>query len=179
MLTHPEFETVRPYVLNYLNKNYWKVQSLLSWDDAVGEAQLQFWRTVTRLQKRNCIIENEKHLMALFKTSWNNHFITLSNKATHQIPIVELVDDSQQSLIEEVVVGALDNDGFLHVLLDKAPTEIKQVLLLMLKIPSEIVEQICQSLPHHPEQGNMILCRLLGKPHESQLLQKTIQYFKE
>jgi len=175
----PQFNTVKPYVLNYLQKNYWKVENILSFEDAVGEAQLQFWRTVLRLNKRNCSIENDAHLMSLFKTSWTRHFITLANKNSSEIKTISM-EFEDFSFLEQAVVGDLDNDGYLLALLTSAPKEIQQVFVLMLKAPAETLEVITTLINQNlVDSANTIISKWLGKPAHLQILQKTLQYLKE
>lgn len=178
MLQNPTFVMVKPYVLNYLRKNYWRVERLMSFEDAVGEAQLQFWRTIDRLTKRGCVIENEKHLMSLFKTSWSRHFTTLSNKNSHEVVVCDM-KDVEFSFIEETVVGDRDNDGYIQCLFASAPSEIRQVVLLMLKLPTETVDVIVSLVERDLlDAANAMVCRLLGKSTQQQVLKNTLEYFK-
>ena len=172
-----EFSVVEPYVHNFLKKHYWKVETLLSYEDALSEAKLQFVRTFSRLEKRNCVVENEKHLMALFKTSWSNHFITLSNKATHE----RFITPSHSAESHEILMNQLsddsDNYGELEIVLQQAPSEIKQVLTMLMNSPAEVVEVIRDCFFSNPSKSNMLLCRLLGKnPDAVNLVQKTLDY---
>ncbi len=173
----PDFKTVEPFVHNFLKKNYWKVETLMDYEDAVSEAKLQFTRTILRLEKRNCAIENEKHLMSLFKTSWSNHFITLANKATKERFVTTSYSDDTQQLLLDQLCDDLNNLGELEVLLDDAPSEIKQILHLLLYSPMEIVDTIRAHFFTNREKSNVLLCRLLGKnPTTVNLVQKTLDY---
>lgn len=172
-----EFSIVEPYVHNFLKKNYWKVTTLLSYEDAVSEAKLQFVRTLNRLKKRNCVIENEKHLMSLFKTSWSNHFITLANKATAERFITPSHSVEAHDVLTNQLFDDLDNMGELEVILQQAPSEIKQVLIMLMNSPAEIIEVIRTCFFTNPSKSNTLLCRLLGKnPDTVNLVQKTLDY---
>jgi len=175
-VSKPNFEIVRPYVINFLKKNYWKVTSYMDWEDAVAEAQLQFLRTISRLEKRGCTIENEKHLMSLFKTSWSNHFITLANKATNERFVTTFdTEEQQQSTLS--VVGELDNTGMLFTLMQKAPPEVQQVLHIMLNAPDELVNLLRTSFHKDRDLCNHTLCRLLNKnPQSVNLIQTTLEH---
>ena len=178
MLENPQFSIVKPYVLNFLKTNYWKVQNLMEFEDAVGEAQLQFWRTVLRLQTRHCIIENENHLMSLFKTSWSRHFITLANKSTMTVPIVQS-NDEELNYIETTVIGDLDNDGYAQAVVSTAPDEIRQVLMLMQKIPADTLEQLVELVERDQlDTANMIVSRYLNKSAQQRVLHKTLEYLQ-
>lgn len=170
------FETVRPYVINFLKKNYWKLDTYMDWDDAMAEAQLQFVRTIKRLQSRGCVIENEKHLMSLFKTSWSNHFITLSNKATKE-RIFAIQDAATNQLMLNNLIGDLDNDGMLKMLLQQAPGEVKQVLRLLLTAPDELVANLQKEFKKDKALCNQHLCLLLNKNSNSvNLVQNMLDY---
>lgn len=167
-----EFEVVKPHVINFLKKNYWKVKDLMDWDDAIGEAQLQFVRTIDRLEKRGCVIENEKHLMSLFKTSWSRHFITLANKATKERFVSTMQDGTAQELSILNMIGENDNTGLLEAQLAKAPTEVKQVLRLLVTAPDELVEELQKSFHQNRKACNQKLCKLLNKnPNSVDLVQ--------
>lgn len=172
-----EFAIVEPYVHNFLKKNYWKVETHLSYEDAVSEAKLQFVRTISRLKKRECVIENEKHLMSLFKTSWSNHFITLANKATHERFITTSFSAETHEIMQAQLSEDLDNFGELEIVLQQAPSEIKQVLTMLMNSPAEVLEVVRDCFFSNPSKSNMLLCRLLGKnPNAVNLVQKTLDY---
>lgn len=175
----PQFATVKPYVLHFLRDNYWRVEDLLSYDDTLGEAQLQFWRTVSRLTRRGCIIENEKHMMALFRTSWSRHFTTLANKNSQQIKMVTITDPTY-NYIEETIAGCTDNDGYVLSLIATAPDEIRQGIMLMLKLPTETLNVITTLVEKDLiDPANTIVCRLLGKPPQHCILQQMLSYLKD
>lgn len=165
-----KFETVKPHVLNFLHKNYWKIKDLMSWEDALGEAQLQFVRTIRRLEKRHCEIENERHLMSLFKTSWSRHFITLANKATKE----RVVAIEPESLIN--YIGEYDNNQYIQFLIDSAPKDIKQVLGLMIKAPEELAQTLQTAFRVNQSQCNAKLSQLLGKPNKDWITE-LVNYF--
>lgn len=173
------FDVVKPYVLNFLKRHFWKIESYMDWEDAVAEAQLQFIRTLNRLDKRNCIIENEKHLMSLFKTSWSNHFITLANKATKQRFVSNFDTVETWNLAETSIVGDYDNNGAVEILLQQAPPEVKQVLQLMLSAPDELFNTLQLLFMENPNLCNIFLCKLLNKnPQVVNLLTSTLEHLK-
>jgi hypothetical protein len=165
-----KFETVKPHVLNFLRKNYWKIKDLMSWEDAVGEAQLQFVRTIKRLEKRQCKIENEKHLMSLFKTSWSRHFITLANKATKER--INLVD--QEKLTD--FTGEYENNQYVQFLIEAAPKDIKQILGIMFNAQEELVQILQHTYRTDQYQCNKKLSQLLGQS-DKDWIAELIEYF--
>lgn len=175
-----DFSIVKPYVLNHLKANYWKVSAILSFDDAIGEAQLQFWTTIYRLQKNGSVIENEKHLMSLFKTSWSRHFITLANKNTRSIQFIDLqLEDEDFNLASQTLIGDLDNNGYIYSILSHASFEFKQVIGLMLKLPQDTLQLIHDAISKGSiDKANHIVCTMLRKDPNSKLLQRTMDYLR-
>lgn len=178
MNTQHSFETVKPYVINFLKQHYWKVKNILSYDDAMGEAQLQFVRTIQRLTKNGNEIKNDAHLMSLFKTSWSRHFITLANKASKHITYTDMSDEAYDFVVNGLV-GESDNQGFITVLMNQAPNEIKQVLALLCKIPEESINQIIRLLNRNQlKEANLLISTLLGLDSKKNVLQQTLNYLQ-
>lgn len=161
-MTNYSFSVVKPHVLNFLHQHYWKIKDLMGWEDAVGEAQLQFFRTIKRLNKNGSVIENEKHLMSLFKTSWSRHFITLANKATKERFIGTMPDGKAQELAIVSLVGDQDNLGTFDVELQQAPKMVRRALLLMLNMTDEKCEELSQLFNKNKKHFNIKICQQLG-----------------
>ena len=66
----PSFEG---YTINFIKKNYWKVQSSMEFEDALQQAYLVF---LTCIKKYKDV--TQKHLMALYKRMLYNQFIDLA-----------------------------------------------------------------------------------------------------
>lgn len=168
------------YVKNYLKKHHWKIARILDFDDAVQEAAELHYRLLFRLHRSNSTIENDKHMMSLFKTSWSRHFITLSNKATEvatEIAINRFENEEEDATldIDELgVAGDLNNDGYLWTLVEEAPKEVKQVLNLLLN-PSPALEKAYGS--KRGRTTNQWLCALLGYDSTKIDLVKTVETY--
>ena len=173
-----DFSIVRPYVPNFLRVHHWKVKNTLSFDDAVGEAQLQFWITIVRITKNGRTIENEKHLMSLFKTSWSRHFITLAKKDTKSVALVE--HDETTEMIEQTLVGELNNGGYGLCLIEQAPLEFKQVVGLMLKLPGEYLRLIHEYIEMGSiDAANLIISNMLRRNPDDHLLHRVLDYLHD
>lgn len=119
--------------------------------------------------------------MALFKTSWSNHFVDLAKKSTdarnasYELPTLGEDSDGAQELL-----GELDNAGMLSVMVAQAPQEIKRVLAMFINAPQELIElaqAAWRSNGRYLPDGEAFVCRCLGLPEDSQVLQKTRDYF--
>lgn len=173
------FDMVKPHVLNFLRQHYWKVQSLMDWEDAVAEAQLQFVRTLHRLQRSGSQIENEKHLMALFKTSWSRHFITLANKATKERFVSTMPNGQAQELAILSLIGEEENLGFFAVEMTTLPRLLRRTLLRIASEPSDAKQdEFINLFRRNKEQFNIEMCNQLGvNPQTNNIPQLILDHF--
>ena len=171
------------YVVNFLSSNYWKVHHIMEWDDAFQEAMFTLLVVEKRLIKseKDVTLVTPQQYMACFKTCWTRHFITLSNKDTKYQAVVKesefnsLDDDSNQFNIESLLSD--DNVGYIEILIEQAPSEVREVLNLLLHAPKEILDAVASSLKKDVT-SNSVLCRLLGhNPNKVDLLKLTENYF--
>lgn len=169
----PEFKgPIEGYVVNFLATNYWRVATSMTHADCVQEAYLVFHRC-TRYE-----VENAKHFMALFKRAWINQFTDLTNNDTKH-RAAQLPQDMEEPDRPEPV-GETDNAGYLRVLVQQAPHEVKLVLNLFLSAPSELLEMAMQSWRGAGKLdagGNRHVARMLGLPEDSRPLDAVQSYF--
>lgn len=168
--------SVEGFVVNYLKANYWRVESTMSYDDAMQEAHVVFLRC-----KRKYSVEEPKHFMALFKTSLVRVFADLSKLDSEIRAMVSLQqeDEGGESIVFEAV-GDLDNNGGIIVALDQAPSEIKEVLQLLLTAPLEILElarNCWKSNGRNVEEGNAFINESLGRMKGTDSIGAVQQYF--
>lgn len=180
----PRFEgAIEGYVVNFLRTNFWRVQGSMEFQDCMQEARYLF----LRLADRYGILDTPQHFMALFKRSWHNHFTNLSNTDTK---LRAEVSDSQLSMDDgdatyvsmvERIVGETECSGYLMVLLQQAPSDVRTVLSFFMVAPKEVVELACdswRSSGRKKEGGNSMLCQLLGFAPGTDVLGKVADYFK-
>lgn len=157
------------WVVNQLHGNYWKVEPLGDWDDIMQEARVCFCEVYNTYPE-----VEDRHLMALFKTAWSRRFIDLAHKATrHRSEI------SVETLPLETP-GELSNSGFLAVLIEQAPDEVRSVLSLFLNAPSELLELATQSWRakgRRKAEGNSMINQCLGLPEGSDPIGAVEDYF--
>lgn len=177
---NPAFKgPVEGYVVNFMNKNYFKVARTLERTDVMQEAYLVFMRVASKYPE----VEAPQHFMALFKTSWYNHFTNLANADTASRVMVQAIsyttDDGNE--LETEYLGELDNEGYLSVLVREAPSEVLQVLNLFLSAPQELLEQALGSWKGRDKRcragGSARICKILGISPERDVLKIVEDYF--
>lgn len=175
----PEFKgPVEGYVVNFLKRNLWRVARTHDHEDAMQEAHLVFLRTAARYP----MVDTPQHFMALFKTSWANEFHDLSVGATEARRLVSDAnpDDDETAQAYSEIVGELDNDGMLAVMIRQAPTEVLMVLNLFLNAPTELLElarAAWRRSGRYQSDGDQAASRMLGLPPGSTPITTTKEYF--
>jgi hypothetical protein len=170
---------IEGYVVNFLAKNYWRVQRTLEREDCMQVAYVVF----LRVRNRYPDVE-PKHFTALFKTALSNEFNDLANKDTDERVLVSenqtRNDDGEEFQMEHV--GSLDNDGALATMIRQAPQEVLMVLNLFLNAPTELLElagTAWRRNGHNDAMGRMHVARMLGLPANVDPLEKVAEYFRQ
>lgn len=168
---------IEGYVVNTLAKEYWKVQRSMEWEDVMQEAKLVFWQVTTHYPD-----VEDKHLMALFKTSWQRRFTDLATKDTNSRHVLTesslTSDDDSPCRIDSV--GDSDTNGMLELMVQQAPNEVRMVLNLLLKAPTELLEMASEawrSSGKRKAEGNNMINRCLGFPKGTDSLGNVHRYF--
>lgn len=178
-MTHTPLQFVGPvegYVANFLRKNQWRVAKTHDWEDSMQEAQLVFWKCRVRYPD-----VEQKHMMALFKTAWGNHFTDLAKKATEARVVVTEADlsaDDDSASID--LQGSPDNEALVMIMLKQAPREVQTVLALFVSAPSELLEMAIQAWRaggHRQAEGNKMINRCLGIPEDHDSIGNVRRYF--
>lgn len=163
---------VEGYVVNFLTRNYWRVQGSMDRDDVMQES---YW-VYLRVARKYPEVE-PKHLMALFKTAWGNHFTDLALGTSAQMKEENTIDVPEQPI---EVIGDFENAGFLRVLVQQAPAEVKQVLSLFLSAPSEVYAlffDVNQREYNRYKNRNRTINRLLGFEKNRDIMGEVNTYF--
>lgn len=166
----PEFDgVIKGWTVNFLTKNVWRVERIMTIDDCLQEAQLVFLR-VSRTYK----VTEAKHFMALYKTSWTRRFNDLSdeNSAVRDNEVLSAKDAMPLDR-----VGDLANEGELRVMLRQAPREVRMVLELILRAPQEVVDIVFAGWRKDRQRGSERINAMLGLPLEQDTLQRVEKYF--
>lgn len=176
----PEFKgPIEGYVINFINRHYWKVQRSIPREDLVQEAAVVF----LRCKRKYLELENAAQFMALFKTAWARHFIDLANEDTASRILVQqsslVLDDGGEYASE--VQGDSNHDGELATMLRQAPREVNLVLNLFLNAPQELLDVALGSWKGRDRRcvtgGSKRICQLLGLPEDFDALKAVEDYF--
>jgi hypothetical protein len=153
-------------VVNTITANLWRLDGYYSFDDLYQEAYVLFLE-LSHVYADS--VDNAKWFMSLFSTSYVRRIHTLSTKAYRTRGMVRDSDfaanESDESFLESIV-GDLQNDGELEAHLERMPSEVSQVVQLLLNAPREILdlaESAWRSSGRKKVYGNQFLCSLLGK----------------
>lgn len=168
--------SIEGFVTNYLKANFWRVESTMSYDDALQEAYVVFLRC-----ERKYSVEEPKHFMALFKTSLVRVFADLSklDSELRNIQSLQQEDSDGEPLVFEAV-GDLDNNGSVIAAIEQAPSEVKEVLQLLLNAPIELLElarNCWKSNGRNVEGGNNFINESLGRAKGTDSIGAVYQYF--
>jgi len=136
----PEFHgPVEGWVVNQLTRGslaYWRVERTMDREEVMQEAYACFLRCCKSFPKSSAY-DTPQAFMALFKRAWSNRFSDLSTYDTEDRGMVST--DAGGAKIEELV-GSLENDGFLSIMIQEAPREVKMVLSVFLNAPKELLD---------------------------------------
>lgn len=164
---------IEGYVVNYLNQNYWKVERSMEWSDIMQEAYCVYLDTCRRYPD----VSDAPHFMALFKRCWHCAFTNLTKKDTRH-RYLPVLDDPENSTAFDSV-GETENAGYTAILLEEAPSEVKQVIALFLNAPTEVLELISAAWKRTGKRkaaGNRMINRCLGLPEDRDSLAQVENY---
>jgi hypothetical protein len=134
---------IEGFVVNQLKHDYWRVQATLSWLEVLQEANIVFLRCCKKfpVDKKH---DTPEAFMALFKMAWRNQFTDLSNyDSKHRVCVHMPVDEETGEEME--VIGEVDHDGMLAIMIEQAPSEVRTVLAVMLNAPTELLDMATKS----------------------------------
>ena len=162
---------IEAYSKNQVRANLWKLEALgYDFEDLLHVAVECFCVCRDRYK-----VENAKHFMGLFKMCLHNKFYDLARVASLERG---LIVETSENVLNFLNQGFCESEGTFRVLLKNAPTEIKQVLSLVLNAPNELLESI--GFSKKKDKGfcaNKRLCRLLGyNSDEINLVQRVKEY---
>lgn len=167
----PEFKgAVEGWVVNQLTRGklaYWRVERTLTREEVMQEAYECFLRCCKHFPKSPAY-DTPQAFMALYKRAWHNQFTDLTTYDTEDRVYFygEHHDPTQTDQIHEhETVGSLENDGYLSILIQEAPSEVQMVLSLFLNAPSELLELASAAWRTGGRKSpgsSKHLCKLLG-----------------
>lgn len=177
----PNFKgPIEGYVVNFMRKNYFKVQRTHERADVMQEAYVIYMRVVATYPD----VEGAPHFMSLFKTSWYHHFTDMANADTAQRVLVQpqvyYSEDGGEMTTD--YLGDTNNEGELAVMLRQAPNEVTQVLNLFLNAPQELLDLALGSWKGRDRRcragGSKRICALLGLSPAYDVMKVVEDYFR-
>lgn len=82
---HPKFDgPIKGWAVNYINKNIWRVEQHLGFDDLLQDAFEYF----LICKNRYSTAKNAKHFMSLFQTCFRNHFHDLARSRERNMGVL-------------------------------------------------------------------------------------------
>jgi hypothetical protein len=182
MAEHQFEGPIKGYLVNQMQRGKWRVAATMTEDDIMQDG----YEVFARCARRYPDVEPQ-HFMALFKTAWYRHMCDVSLLDTEARRIVSTHGGhnfygSSFELNKPLdTVGDLDNDGYVQTLVRQAPSEVKQVLTLLLNAPSELLELAMSSWRRNGKNdagGNKQVSQWLGLPVGSKPLDAVRDYFE-
>lgn len=168
---------IQGWTVRYSHQHFWRVADTMQWEDVMQEAYLVFMRCSNRYP----VTDTPQHFMALYKRAWINHMNDLSNGSSNQKTEIsdQVMTDDGPSTIDQV--GSLDNDGYLRVLVNEAPEEVRMVLALLVNAPQELID-LAMSGWNGPDRrkkanGSQRICQMLGIPQHIDVMGMVREYF--
>lgn len=187
LATPSKFEAVwegvfEGYTAKYLRANLWRVSRTCDMEDAMQEARIVFLRCSCKYKDS---VDNAAWFMSIYKRSLAARFSDLSTKDTRyrQVAVLHNVQEDEEggALPLQDTVGEVANAGELCVALRQAPSEVVEVLTLLLGAPAELLELAADAWRSGGKRGafgNSMLNRLLGREPSHQSLEQVQEYFK-
>lgn len=147
-------------------------------DDAMQEARIVFLRCARKYANE---VDNAAWFMSLYKRSLSARFADLATSDTRYRSTGALMSDLYDDDAQPVEpIGELCNEGELAVMVERAPSEVREVLALLLNAPTEILELASlawRSRGRKSAFGNAMLNRLLGRDPAHPTLEAVREYF--
>ena len=127
----------------YVYKNYWKVQEqLTSHEDALAECALIFTRC---LRKYEYTVDNAAWFMSLFQRTVANEFTDHARRASNKRATIVYARDDDDVLSRENAHSPDSNLGYLAALSGSASCELRTVLGLIARAPSEMLDILLEA----------------------------------
>lgn len=167
---------IEGWTVNFIRANLWRVEATMDFDDCLQEAYLIF----LRVQQRYPDLESASHFMALYKTSYFNHFTTMTLADSRYREVMPASYSALPAEAQQSMVGETDNEGVLATAIRQAPREVAMVLNLFLNAPAELVETALSSWQgrdlRRKDGGSRKVCQLLGLPLDLDVMKMVEDY---
>lgn len=164
------------YAKNQVHRHLWRMHGREQFEDLMQEAFLVYTKVESRYVNE---IDNPQWLMALFREALQHRLTDLARRNFRRYTS-ELTGESEA--MEEVIdehAQPLDMITQLITALDKAPSEFRAALLVLIKAPDELLEEVQKMARRSIGRASQFVCRLTGQPDDRELLVRAREYLKE
>lgn len=143
------------WAVKFIKRNQWRCDKIYDFDDLKQEAYLIFLRISEKYPR----VVEARHFTGLYKIALSNWFhdraAYMKRKNHHHI---YLGVDALELCLNQV--GELQHAGYLNLVLEEAPQELRLALMLLIEHPDTLRSMIKPKEPR--ENLNMKLRRILG-----------------
>jgi len=149
---HGDVET---WASKFINANLWRCDKILSKEDLLQEAYIIFMKIFERYPR----VSQPNHFISLFQTSFRNYIHDHSRYMQRK----KLVHEDTTADVSELftnTIGEVTHSGYLALLLDEMPEELKMALEALANQEPELYSKRQRGMPR--ENLNMKLRRILG-----------------
>ena len=141
----PAFEG---WTVNFLKRNFWRVESTMEWEDAMQEMKCVFCNIQDKYERQDKI-QSSKHFMALYKTGCTNWMNDLSTrdfrKRSIEVENYHGPEDGEEDAMS-LFPGDTDNAGSVLKLLSEMPDDVRAALKILYSGPQEVLDLVCSSI---------------------------------
>lgn len=179
-LRHP-YAPMEGYVVNFLHRNFWKVEGYVEREDVLQQARAIYYKLLRKYGK--AVDGNQRWFMALFMRSFQNYFNGLCSQrltaADHECSLTEIEDDANETWMP---LRYDQNSGYLLKLLEEATGEVGAILQIVLHAPPEVLHAMVatwkQSNRRKPESSRFFieLLNLSVDPRTTDVVREVEQY---
>lgn len=143
----------KQWALGFIRKNKWRCDPINSIDDLLQDSYLTFLKISTKYPR----VIGQAHFMTLFRTAMRNE---MHDRARYMRRKRERhLDTSIDAFDLGDRIGELSHNGYLAVLLDQAPAEVRAALTAIGQNSPAL-----HRINGHRENLNMKLSRVTGMP---------------
>lgn len=153
----PQFKgPIEGYLVNTINRNYWRVEKVMSREDLYQDGVMIFCLVRTRYAR---IVDNPAWFMSLYKRALNNHIhdvARVQRKLSEQDALPDQIESTTDSIEAAEVAG----------LFEQAPPEVAEIVRLFLYAPVEVWQVLSKAWNargNRAKKGKETIARALGK----------------
>jgi hypothetical protein len=160
------------YATNQVHAQLWRMHGRETFEDMMQEAFLVYARVHARYATKT---NDPKWLMALFREALQNRLTDLARRNGLRARCELVTDAVDISTERSDPIDAIDE---LIEAVDNAPQELRSVLLVLLKAPDEIVEEVQKCARRSARRASRFMCLLTGQSEDTDLWDRAREYLK-